>query len=179
MAYTYSDAQTTSREWQNDIFDWTYGRSSHGWNPSTQVDKHRLVAAGVMDGLLPWGLALSAKFTWASGMPRRITNCAGGFDTANGKTGCIYVKGDETAFKQLDVGLSKAFTFGGNAIALRADVLNIFNTTNYGSFDDWGGGPVAVGAPANKYGGDNLNVGKPNDIRGNPRTLRVALSYKF
>jgi hypothetical protein len=36
FAYTYSDAKTTSKEWNNDIFDWTYGRPGvRGWNPST------------------------------------------------------------------------------------------------------------------------------------------------
>ena len=180
FAYTYSDAQTTSREWKNDIFDWTYGRpGAHGWNPSTEVDKHRLVAAGVVDNLLPWGLTLSAKATWASGKPRKITNCSGGFDTANGKVGCVYVEGDATAFRQVDLGLSKAFKLGGNTVSLRADVLNFFNTTNYGGFDDWGGGPVAPGNPANSVGGDNLNLGKPNSIRGDTRTLRMMLSYRF
>jgi hypothetical protein len=38
---------------------------------------------------------------------------------------------------------------------------------------------VATGAPANAVGGDNLNLGKPNSIRGDVRTLRLALSYKF
>jgi hypothetical protein len=174
VAYTYSDAQTTSREWKNDIFDWTYGRPGvHGFNPSTEVDKHRIVAAGVVDRLLPWGLTFAAKLTWASGKPRRITDCHLGFSQ------CVYVEGDPTPFRQVDIGISKAFTFGIHTVAIRADVLNVFNVTNYGGFDDWGGGPVAPGAPANAVGGDNLNLGKPNDTRGDPRTLRVMLSYRF
>ena len=174
LAYTYSDAQTTNKEWNNDNFDWTYGRPGvHGWNTSTLVDKHRLVAAGVIDGLIPWGIALSAKATWASGLPRRITSCAAGWDK------CVYVKGDAQAFRQLDMGVSKAFKFGIHTVAIRADVLNLLNSTNYGGYDDWGGGPVAPGNPANAVGGDNLNLGTPNSIRGDNRTLRVALSYKF
>ncbi len=174
FAYTYSDAQTTSKEWNNDIFDWTYGRpGARGWNPSTLVDKHRLVAAGVADNLLPLGLQLSYKATWASGQPRRITSCAAGWGD------CISVEGDAPSFRQVDLGVARDFNVFGNVIALRADVLNVFNTTNYGGFDDWGGGPVAPGAPANAVGGDNLNLGKPNSIRGDTRTLRLALSYKF
>ena len=61
----------------------------------------------------------------------------------------------------------------------RHDELNVFNTTNYGGFDDWGGGPVAAGNPTNAVGGDNLNLGKPNSIRGDNRTVRIALNYKF
>jgi len=173
VAYTYSNARTTAREWNNEIFDWTHGRSSHGWNPSTLVDKHRLVAAVVADTLLPWGLTASAKATWASGMPRRITNCAAGWDK------CVYVEGDAPSFRQVDVGVAKELTLVGNKLSLRADVLNIFNTVNYGGFDDWGGGPVAAGNPANEVGGDNLNLGKPNSIRGDTRTLRLMVSYKF
>ena len=48
MAYTYSKAETTHKEWNNDIFDWTYGRPGvRGFHPSTLVDKHRLVVAGL------------------------------------------------------------------------------------------------------------------------------------
>jgi hypothetical protein len=28
-------------------------------------------------------------------------------------------------------------------------------------------------------GGDNINFGRPNAIRGDPRTLRLALGYRF
>ena len=80
IAYTYSNARTTNKEWNNDNFDWTYGRSTHGWNPSTLVDKHRLVAAGVVDTLLPWDLTLAGKATLAKGRPRKITDCAAGWD---------------------------------------------------------------------------------------------------
>lgn len=173
VAYTYSNAQTTSREWNNDIFDWTYGRSTHGWNPSTLVDKHRVVVAGVTDTLLPWGMSLSGKLTLASGQPRRITSCAAGWDKCNS------VEGDSSAFRQVDLGLSKEFKISGNRVGLRMDVLNLFNTANYGGFDDWGGGPVGAGQPKNAVGGDNLNLGTPNGLRGDMRTLRLAINYKF
>lgn len=174
FAYTYSDAKTTSKEWNNDIFDWTYGRPGvRGWNTSTLVDKHRLVAAGVFDNLLPLGLQLSYKATWASGQPRRITSCAAGWSS------CVSVEGDATSFRQVDVGISREFQLMGRTFGLRADVLNVLGTANYGGFDDWGGGPVAPGNPTNAVGGDNLNLGKPNSIRGDNRTVRVALNYKF
>ena len=171
VAYTYSDAKTTHKEWNNDIFDWTYGRPGvRGWNPSTLVAEHRVVAAGMADTLLPWGLTLAGKVTWDSGLPRRITSCAAGWDK------CISVRGEAPDFQQVDVSLSKAFTLMGQTISLRADVLNLFDTTNYGGFDDWGGGP---GNPQNFVGGDNANLGKPNSIRGDTRTYRLVLGYKF
>ena len=171
VTYTHSDAKTTNRDWNNDIFDWTYGKpGAHGWNPSTLVDKDRVVVAGLADKLLPWGLTVSGKLTWASGMPRRIISCAAGWDK------CIAVEGDATSFRQLDAGISKAIKFGAASFTLRADVLNLFNTVNYGGFDDWGGGP---GNPQNAVGGDNPNLGTPNSIRGDTRTLRLALSASF
>lgn len=180
IAYTLSDAKTTNKEWNNDNFDWTYGRTGErGWNPSTLVDKHRIVAAGLMDNLLPWGLSLAVKATWASGMPRRLTDCTGGFDTNNGQRGCISVEGDSPSFRQVDVGVSKEMKIVGNTFTIRANVLNVFNTVNYGGFDDWVGGMAAPGNPANRLGGDNLNLDKPNSIRGDTRTFRLMVSYSF
>jgi hypothetical protein len=72
--------------------------------------------------------------------------------------------------------VSKAFSFAGQSVSVRIDALNLFDKTNYGGFDDWGGGP---GNPQNWVGGDNANLGKPNSIRGDTRTLRLALGYKF
>ena len=181
FAYTYSDAKTTHREWNNEIFDFTYGKPGQGGlHASTLVDKHRLVAAGVFD-YLPWGVTLSGKATWASGMPRRVTICPGGFPDPNlGKFGtCMAVEGDAPSFRQVDLGLSKEFAVLGSKFALRADVLNVFNTTNYGGFNDFSGQPPAPGNPANALGGDNLDLGKPNSTRGDTRTYRLMVSYKF
>jgi hypothetical protein len=174
LAYTYSDAKTTSREWNNDIFDWTYGRATHGWNPSTLVDKHRLVAATVLDNILPWGMTISAKASWASGLPYRITSCAAGWDK------CISVEGDAPSYRQVDLGVAKEFALGTGKFRIRADILNLFNTVNPDGFDSWGGGPVASGSPSNAVGGDNLNLGKTNGtVRGDVRTVRIALGYSF
>jgi len=173
IAYTFSDAKTTNKEWTNDIFDWTVGKPGRGFNPSTLVDKHRIVGAFMTDKLLPWGMTFSTKATWASGMPRRVTSCAAGWNQ------CVYVEGDAPSFRQVDLSLGKEFGFGEHRLTLRGDVLNVFGVRNYGGFDDWGGGPVAPGGNANQYGGDNLNVGKPNAIRGDNRTVRLVLSYKF
>ena len=103
-------------------------------------------------------------------MPRRITSCAAGWNQ------CISVKGDAPAFTQLDLSLTKAFKVLEQTMSLRVDVLNLLDKTNYGGFDDWGGGP---GNPQNAVGGDNANLGKPNSIRGDTRTYRVVLGYKF
>jgi outer membrane receptor protein involved in Fe transport len=183
IAYTYSDAKTTNREWNNDLFDFTFGKPGQGgFKRSTLVDEHRLVAAFVADQLLPWGLTLSAKATWASGYPRRIISCPTGFpDAGAGRVGsCVAVEGDSPSFRQVDLSVAKQFAFGAHKFSLRADVLNVFNVTNYGGFDDFAGAPPSdATAPTNEFGGDNLNLNKPNAIRGDPRTFRLAVIYRF
>lgn len=174
IAYTYSDAKVTNKEWSNDIFDWTYGRPGRSnWNPSKDVDKHRIVGAFMTDKLLPWGLSFAAKATWASGMPRRLTDCTNGFSA------CVYREGDSSSYRVVDVSLSKEFRYAIHRFNVRLDVLNLFNADNYGGFDDWIGGKAAAGAPANAYGGDNVNLGKPNSMRSDNRALRLGASYKF
>ena len=171
ITYTYSDGQTTNKEWTNDIFNWTAGRSTSGWNPSTDVEKHRIVANGVTDGMLPWGLMLSARLTLGSGLPYRITDCAAGWDK------CISVKGDGGAFRQLDVGVSKDVGVGMGKFALRVDVINLFNTVNYGGYDNWGGGPSTP--PKNWVGGDNDHLGVAGGIAGPMRTVKLSAKYSF
>jgi hypothetical protein len=168
--YTYSRGETTNREWTNEIFNWTYGRYASAWNPSKDVERHRLVVAGVSDGLLPWGLMASAKVTLGSGLPYRITDCS------TGSNQCVSVKGDGDRFHQVDVGLSKEVGFRFGSVALRADVLNLFNSINYGGYDGWGGGP---GNPQNRLGGDNRNLGMPNSMGGQMRTLKFSARYAF
>jgi hypothetical protein len=45
------------------------------------------------------------------------------------------------------VGIAREFQLMGRSFGLRADVLNVFGTTNYGGFDDWGGGPARATRP--------------------------------
>ncbi|MCH7342887.1 TonB-dependent receptor [Pelomonas sp. CA6] len=169
-AYTHAKGQTTNKDWNTDIFDWTYGKGTRGWNQSVLSPKDRLVLAGFTDRL-PWGLGLSGKWTWDTGNPRRITNCAGGWNQ------CMNVEGKAGNFSQFDLGLSKEFRIGPGALRVRADVLNLFNRTNWGYYDDWVGGPGTP--PKNYLGGDNPNLGKANDIRGDMRTYKVTASYSF
>ncbi|MFO1217218.1 MAG: TonB-dependent receptor [Burkholderiaceae bacterium] len=170
VTYTYTDGRTTHKEWNDDMFNWTYGRFPGRWYPSKLNEQHRLVASGVFDNLLPWGLRLSAKGTFGSGLPLRITSCAAGWDQ------CVYIKEKGDSFNQLDLGVSREIKAAGGAFVLRADVINVFNTVNFGGYDEWGGGP---GNPQNKYGGDNANVGTPNGMGGPMRSLRVGLAYRW
>jgi hypothetical protein len=169
--YTYSEGETTNKEWTNDIFNWTYGRSTSGWNPSTDVEKHRLVVSGLTDRLLPYGIMLSSKVTLGSGRPYRITDCSKGFSN------CISQKGEGGSFREVDLAISKDINVGFGRIGLRMDVLNLFNTVNYGGYDSWVGGPSTP--PRNYLGGDNSNLGVPGSVSGPMRTVKLSARYTF
>jgi hypothetical protein len=183
VAYTFTDAKTKHREWNDDIFDWTYGRApaDRPWNTSRLVDKHRLVVAALTDNL-PWDFVLSGKFTYGSGLARRVVGCpfvgADPCDISNG--GAVALLADSPAFKQLDLSASKRFGTGAGAFTIRADVLDVFNWTN-DSYDTnpFGGVGVATGKAANSLGLDNLDLNKPIGIRGPTRTLKLSANYSF
>jgi hypothetical protein len=183
VAYTFNDAKTKHREWNDDIFDWTYGRApaDRPWNTSRLVDKHRLVVAALADNL-PWDFVVSGKFTYGSGLPRRVVGCPfvgnNPCDISNG--GAVALLADSAAFKQLDLSLSKRFGTGAGAFTIRADVLDVFNWTN-DSYDTnpFGGVGVAPGKAANSLGLDNLSLNKAIGIRGPTRTLKLSGNYSF
>lgn len=173
VAYTYTDAKTTNNEWSDDIFDWTYGKSTYGFRPAKDAEKHRLVVGGLTDRL-PWGLQLSGKLTLGDGQPRRVVDCHTGFTGANG---CRAVARGSDSFKQLDLALAKNFKVPGGELQLRADVLNLFNTANWGYYDDWVGGPSTP--PKNALGGDNDHFDTRTGVRGPMRQFKLGVSYTF
>ena len=172
LTYTYSDGKTTHRDWNDDIFNWSYGKpgATGGWYKSKLVERHRLVATGLTDKLLPWNITLAGKLTLGSGLPRRVTACPVSWDAC----GSFY--GDPASFRQVDMALSKGIKLPFGEVSLRLDVLNLFNTVNWNQYDDWGGGP---GNPQNSYGGDNANTDKRTGTSNPMRTYKLSLRYIF
>jgi outer membrane receptor protein involved in Fe transport len=175
VTYTYSEGKTTNRDWTDDIFNWGYGKPGDvgGFYPSKLVEKHRLVATGLTDKLLPWGMTLSGKLTLGSGLPYRITACPSAILEWNE---CHSHYGDPSATRQVDMAVSKGFKVPGGELAIRADVLNLFNTANWNQYNDWGGGP---GNPQNWTGGDNAELGKRTGVTMPMRTVKLSLRYLF
>jgi hypothetical protein len=163
VTYTYSDALTTNANLTNDPYNWTGGRSVSHFIQSADVERHRIVASGVTDGLLPWGLLFSAKATLGSGLPFRITDCSAGFNT------CFVRAGDGKTFRQLDVGVGKDLVIGFGKMTFRADIINLFNTVNY------------VGGYNNFIGPDgNPDLGVPDGSQVAPmRTVKLSMRYAF
>jgi hypothetical protein len=163
ITYTYSDARTTNANLTNDPYNWTGGRSVSRFIPSADVERHRVVAAGVTDGLLPWGILASARATLGSGLPFRLTDCSAGFNT------CFVRAGEGTFFRQFDVGVGKAFGVVYGKLSFRADIINLFNTVNYtGGYDNF------VGPDGNPH------LGTPDGTSIGPmRTLKLSAHYLF
>lgn len=169
--YTYSNGRTTHRAWTADeLFNWTYGKPGQtGYHPSIDVEKHRLVLTAITSKI-PFGFMIAGKATLGSGLPLQATDCSLGFDQ------CVYRLFKTDHFRQFDLALSKDFDARIAHMNVRADVLNIFNTVNYGGYDTFGGGP---GNPQNGLGGDNANYGVPNGMQGPMRTLKLTFSASF
>jgi hypothetical protein len=92
-------------------------------------------------------------------------------------TRCARGRRGSDSFKQLDLALAKNFKVYGGELQVRADVLNLFNTANWGYYDDWGGGPTAT--PPNALGGDNDHFGKRTGVRGPMRQFKLGVNYTF
>jgi len=163
ITYTYSDAKTTNANLTNDPYNWTGGRSVSHFIQSADVERHRVVASGVTDGLLPWGLLASARAVLGSGLPFRLTDCSAGFNT------CFVRAGEGNSFRQFDLGVGKAFGVGIGKLSFRADIINVFNTVNYtGGYDNF------VGPDGNPH----LGTADGSSI-GPMRTLKLSMHYLF
>ena len=172
VTYTYSEGKTTNNDWTDNIFNWGYGKpgQSDRFYPSQLVETHRLVATGLADGLLPWGMALSGRLTVGSGLPFRITSCPLSWEA------CQSFKGEPDWTRQIDLAVSKNLKVPGGGLSLRIDVLNLFNSVNWNQYNDWGGGP---GNPQNFTGGDNPDTGKRTGTGMPMRTVKLSLRYSF
>ena len=172
VTYTWSEGKTTNRDWTDDIFNWGYGKPGEvgGFYPSKLVEKHRIVATGFTEKLLPWGTTLSGRLTLGSGLPYRITSCPMSWDA------CKSFLGEPNWTRQFDLAVSKGFKVPGGELALRMDVINLFNTVNWNQYNDWGGGP---GNPQNFTGGDNPDTGKKTGVSMPMRTVKLSLRYIF
>ncbi len=159
VAYTNTLGETTNPEGgAADAYQWTSGPGGKFGgtvlHPSNDVERHRIIATGSVD--IPYGLLLSGKLTWGSGMNYTIMTCA---------PACAWTSAAQDATRQVDVGLSKEVKMPGNSkIVVRADVINLFNTANWGYYG--------------KFPWD-ADFQKPNDVSGPMRTIKLGLRYVF
>jgi outer membrane receptor protein involved in Fe transport len=167
FAYTYSNAQeklvATNGDYQ---FDFPHS-SMAPFVTSSQVPKHRLVAAGSLD--IPWGLILGAKLVLET--PKPFTGFDQFVDVQENGLNYNYARisqfpKEKIGYKTLDLQLTKSIALPRNlSTELRVDVLNATNAKNYSQLFD--------GFPDRPY------YFTDGDIAGVPRTLKVTLNFKF
>lgn len=174
LTYTFTAASENRAFGESSSFDYP---SIDGYPvlASTGVSKHRIVAAGNVD--LPLDFVFSSRITLASppyiigrGYPGDVTgNRVLRVIEADNKQS--FILGDLWAKRQVDIALTKNVTLPfvreGAKIRVRADVLNVFNTANYTSYNGTGTS-AAFGTISSQAIGGNP-----------PRTVKLTAGYSF
>jgi len=166
VAYTYTRGrQNTNADGWIDMFEYP-DASYYGWLPSRGVPEHRLVLSGIKDA--GWGITVSGKLVLESTKYRNATNCLPGWDD------CLidpYKPDGSVGYKRFDLAASKEWDTGSDIrLRVRADLLNVFDWTNWDGYDDWYGGP----------GEPNANFGVHNDsIVGGTRTFKLSFGLDW
>ena len=164
IAYTYTDADQNSNINGGPFALNQPNLAAYGRFPSP-ISRSRLVATGIFEGA--WGVTYSAKATFASALPRYLTDCN---EASWSQCHATFYTPDED-FKQLDLAASKEFEVYGNVkLRFRADLLNVFNWSNYSGYDDWRGAPNEA---------QNPHFGVPTAAQLPTRTLKFSLGLNW
>jgi len=128
VAYTLTDAKQNIHE-KDPVYGWYF--QGGGWYDGAWTPRHRLVVSGFTD--LPWGMSVSGKLTLASKIKRWDidgTAAFGGYERPHS-----WEPDGSLGFKQFDMSLTKTWDTGTDLkLKVRADVLNVFNWTNWGGY---------------------------------------------
>ncbi|MEA2601704.1 MAG: hypothetical protein QOF89_2696 [Acidobacteriota bacterium] len=136
--------------------------------------RHRVTLSAVYQG--PWGVNASGMFRYRSATPYTLHSAVDlngdGFrlDLAPGVSEVNSARGD--SFSQLDLRLSKDFTFGRAGVEVIAEVFNVFNEKNPTAHTlvfDAAGNPIGLQPTA--YAGDPL--------QGEQRLTQLGLRVHF
>ena len=122
LAYTFTSAKQNIHE-QDPAYGWYF--PGGGWYSGAWTPRHRLVVSGFTD--LPWGLNLSGKLTLASKIRQWGVDGSGSRQVIRS-----FDPPGNLGFKQFDLSLAKTWDTGSPVkLKVRADVLNVFNWTNW------------------------------------------------
>jgi outer membrane receptor for ferrienterochelin and colicin len=177
LAMTYTNTDATENRQYAETFSLDYANiDGFGVNPSAGVDEHVLITSFSYD--FPWGILFAGKLKLKSGAP--IYAVSNEFGPENAFHDVIYHRNEDKsglwAFKQFDMSLSKNFDVAGGSAFIRVDVLNLFNTKNWG-----------VGNRNHGFYNGSLGVFEPNErvglhdesIIGPMRTAKLSVGYNF
>ncbi len=174
LTYTFTAASENRAFGESSSFDYP-SIDDYPVLASTGVSKHRIVAAGNVD--LPLDFVFSSRITLVSppyiigrGYPGDVTgNRVLRVIEADNKRS--FILGDLWAKRQVDIALTKnvklPFLLSGAQVRVRADVLNVFNTANYTSYNGTGTS-TAFGTISSQAIGGNP-----------PRTFKLTAGYSF
>jgi len=179
LGYTYTDAKHNRKLDDNFAFD----QPTIDRYPFITVDgipKHRLVAAGSIDG--PWGTVFGMKIVLETPRPMNEVRDYGARppDGSSAQpiaitppgTGSFLIGGEIWGYRTVDFQATKQFQFGDYAVSARVNLLNAFDFENYSTFNILSvgsGGQLDPELRVNKFG-DSLYV---------PRTLSFEVSVDF
>lgn len=139
VAYTFTDAKQNIHE-ENPEYGWYYPLG--GWYDGAWTPRHRLVVSGFTD--LPWGFNLSGKLTLATPIERWADVWPANMGPDNPITIRSFKPDGSLGFKQFDLSLTKVWDTGTDLkLRVRADILNVFDWTNWGGYGkNWNTGVI-------------------------------------
>ena len=170
IAYTYSESEQNGGN-DNFCFD-CFSVEASPVRSSANDERHRLVANGIVD--LPWDLQLSGILTLRTGTPFDVSDATGsrfyyrpmGAHPDNDN----FPSPDFWNYRQLDLRLTKDFhVWGDTTLQVFVDAINVFNFTNYTSYDGWMGDASTP----------NPRFGSPNAVLYPTRTFQFGARYRF
>ncbi len=134
VAYTFTDAKQNIHE-KDPVYGWYF--PGGGWYDGAWAPRHRLVMSGFTD--LPWGMNVSGKLTLASKIKRWDVDGTSGYEHPRS-----WEPDGNLGFKQFDMSLTKTWDTGTDLkLKVRADVINVFNWTNWGGYGiNWNTGVI-------------------------------------
>jgi len=170
VAWTWSEAKQNG----GDLFSLDAPRpDDYGMYRKVGSEEHTVVLSGIKD--LPWGMRVSTITQLGSGAFFNIDDQSAG----SGINQRRLMRGAGAPRKNclelfarctVDLKLEKDFElFGNQQLTLQLDVLNAFDSRNYGGFNGYI--PPAPGV--------NPNYGRPTNLITRPRSFQVGFRYSF
>ncbi|WP_267434372.1 carboxypeptidase regulatory-like domain-containing protein [Sphingomonas sp. GM_Shp_1] len=166
LAYTLSKGEQNG----NDLFSLQYATpEAYGYRPRPGDERHRLVLSGIVD--LPLGFKFSTITTLGSGSAYQVTDETRGSTPSQVQVYTVYppkncIKGI-AAFCEVNMTLQNDIEiFAGHKLNLAVDLLNAFNSKNFGGFDDF----TNATDPLTQL---------PRELITLPRRVQFRVGYRF
>ena len=142
------------------------------WGPSLNDRRHVVAINGAVN--LPGDVQLSPVLFLSTGQPLNVTTGRDdNGDTIYNDRPAGYARNSErtSGYKQLDLGISRAFALKRARLILRADIFNLFDTVNFSGFFNFG----ASGVRPDETG----TLAFQPTVAGPPRQFQFSARIRF